>query len=287
MPLSKAVVLLGMHRSGTSAFSRGLQAIGVYLGNSFLDTKPDNPTGYWEDRNIVDLNDRVLAVFGLKWEDVALIDDGQWQDPTIEALRREAAAYLEAQFTAHSLWGFKDPRTVRLLPFWRSVFQQLAVEDTYVIAIRNPLGVAASLLKRQHMTPITSHKLWLVYLVPYLNQIADRPFVVADYDLMMDDPKQQMERIARHLQIPLDAENTEQIVYFAESFLQGGLRHHRFLKEDFDTIPHVSLLTREAYHWLHRLATDRIASDSPRFWSAWGKSQMAVRAIMTDASLTP
>jgi O-antigen biosynthesis protein len=287
MPSSKAVVILGMHRSGTSAFSRGLQALGVYLGDSFLDTKPDNPTGYWEDRNIVELNDRVLSVFGLKWEEVALIEEAQWQDPKVQALRMEAAGYLETQFISHPLWGFKDPRTVRLLPFWRPVFQQLDVDDTYVVSIRNPLSVASSLLKRQFMPPVTSHMLWLVYLVPYLNEIANRPFVVADYDLLMNDPQGQMERIARHLEITLDATNTAQIAGFANDFLQPDLRHHVFLKEDFDTIPHVSLLTREAYLWLHRLATDRIEPSSPRFWAAWENSQRAVRTVIAGASLTP
>ena len=67
-----------MHRSGTSALTRGLQMLGVYLGNDFLSPQPDNPTGYWEDRKICELNERLLAAFGLKWEDVALIDDARW-----------------------------------------------------------------------------------------------------------------------------------------------------------------------------------------------------------------
>jgi hypothetical protein len=68
-PLStRAVLILGMHRSGTSAFARSMQALGVYLGTNFLDTKPDNPTGYWEDRNICALNERLLGVFGLEWQ---------------------------------------------------------------------------------------------------------------------------------------------------------------------------------------------------------------------------
>ena len=68
-----------MHRSGTSALARGLQMLGVYLGNDFLSPQPDNPTGYWEDKNICELNERLLAVFGLRWEDVALIDDARWR----------------------------------------------------------------------------------------------------------------------------------------------------------------------------------------------------------------
>ena len=124
MPSSRAVLVLGMHRSGTSALARGLQMLGVYLGNDFLSPKPDNPTGYWEDRNIFELNERLLAVFGLKWEDVALIDDARWDEPEVEALRAEAVEYLRSQFVSHPLWGFKDPRTIRLLPFWHSVLRR-------------------------------------------------------------------------------------------------------------------------------------------------------------------
>ena len=50
MPSSRAVLVLGMHRSGTSAIARGLAALGVFLGDDFLDAKPENPTGYWEDK---------------------------------------------------------------------------------------------------------------------------------------------------------------------------------------------------------------------------------------------
>ena len=70
MSSSRAVLVLGMHRSGTSALARAVQMLGVYLGNNFLSPRPDNPTGYWEDKHICDLNERLLAAFGLKWEDV-------------------------------------------------------------------------------------------------------------------------------------------------------------------------------------------------------------------------
>src|SRR5580704_7688813 len=132
MPSSRAVLVLGMHRSGTSALARGLQTLGVYLGNDFISPKPDNPKGYWEDRNILEINERLLGVFGFKWEEVALIDDSQWEAPGVGALRAEAIAYLKSQFVSHELWGFKDPRTIRLLPFWHSVLHSLEVDECYL-----------------------------------------------------------------------------------------------------------------------------------------------------------
>jgi hypothetical protein len=283
MPSSRAVLVLGMHRSGTSALTRGLQMLGVYLGSSFLSPQPDNPTGYWEDKNIFELNERLLAVFGLKWEDTVLIDDARWHDPEVEALRAEAVEYLASEYLSHPLWGFKDPRTVRLLPFWHSVFHRLEVDDCYLVVIRNPRSVAISLLQRQGMDALTAHLLWLVYMVPYLSHIADKPFIVTDYDMVMADPRRQLERIACGLKIPLDDNNKAGIERFASDFLDPNLRHSFFNESDFEAIPNLPPLTREAYLWLHRLAADRIGYDSPQFWSAWESSRQAVQRLAAGA----
>src|ERR1017187_2500875 len=183
MPSSRAIVVLGMHRSGTSVLTRGLQGLGISLGNDFLGAQPDNPTGYWENNGIVDLNERLLGVLGLNWESISLIEDAQWRRSEVQVLSTEAASYLQSNFLQYPLWGFKDPRTIRLLPFWRAVLQRLGVDDQYVVAIRTPLGVATSLLRRQNIAPARSHLLSLVYLVPTLHGIAGKPFVVTDYDL--------------------------------------------------------------------------------------------------------
>jgi hypothetical protein len=273
-----------MHRSGTSAFARGLQMLGVYLGNDFLDPKPDNPTGYWEDRNIYAINERLLAVLGLKWEEVALIDDARWDKPQVEALRAEAIAYLKSQFLSHPLWGFKDPRTIRLLPFWRSVLHSLDVDECYLLVVRNPRSVANSLIRRHGMDAVTAHLLWLVYVVPNLNMIANRPFIVADYDMVMADPRRELERIAQGLKIPLTDNSKAGIDQFVGNFLDPNLRHSFFNASDFELDLNMPPLTREAYLWLRSLATDRIANDSPRFWKAWESSRKAVERLIVGAS---
>jgi hypothetical protein len=283
MPSSRAVLILGMHRSGTSALARGVQMLGVYLGNNFLSPRLDNPTGYWEDKNICQFNERLLAIFGLKWEDAALIDDARWHEPEVEALLADVVDYLGSTLATHPLWGFKDPRTIRLLPFWRSVLHHLEAEECYLVVIRNPRSVAVSLSQRQGMDSETAHLLWLTYTVPNLGEIANRPFIVADYDIVMADPRRQLERIARGLKIPLDDTNEAAIEDFASNFLDPNLRHSFFNASDFDTSPNLRPLTREAYLWLRWLATDRIAGDSPEFWSAWKSSRQAVENLIASA----
>jgi hypothetical protein len=285
MVSSRAVLVLGMHRSGTSAVTRGLAALGVYLGDDFLETQPDNPTGYWEDKQVVAINERVLAALGLQWEDVAPIEREQFAQPPLEALRREAVGYLNGAFTSHALWGFKDPRTVRLLPFWRGVFDACAADDRYLVAIRNPLSVATSLFARQALDAAASHRLWLVYTVPYLREIAGKPFVVVDYDLLMKDPRRQLERVANQLELPREAAREPAIARFAAEFLDPNLRHSTFSRLDFDKETSAASLTREAYLWLNELATDRLGPRSASFWQAWESIEQGV-AQMTRASAT-
>lgn len=280
MPPSRAIIVLGMHRSGTSVLTRALQGLGVFLGDDFLTAQPDNPTGYWENNGILALNERLLGVLGLHWESISLIDNAQWQRPEVQALSAEAAAFLQEHFLPHPLWGFKDPRTIRLLPFWRTTFERLGVDDQYVVAIRTPLGVATSLRRRQGMTPTTSHLLSLVYLVPYLSEIAGKPFVVTDYDLFLADPRAQLERIGHRLKIPLSATNASEIEYLSREFVDPGLRHGYFSRHDFDTIPTISPLIREAYLRLCQLATDQVAPDAPEFWAAWKHLRDSVESLV-------
>lgn len=286
MASSRAVLVTGMHRSGTSALSRGLQMLGVYLGNDFLCTQPDNPTGYWEDKNICAINERLLAVLGLKWADVALIEDTRWQEPAVEALLVEPIEYLRAHFLDRPLWGFKDPRTIRLLPFWQSALHHLDVNESYVVAIRNPRSVVSSLMKRDGMDAVTAHLLWLVHMVPNLIKIADRPFIVTDYDAVMSDPRGQLERIAGFLKIPLDTTSEAGIEQFCGSFLDPNLRHSFFSVSDFELDLDLPPLTREAYLWMYRLATDRIGTDSRQFWLALESIQKSLHRLILDRRCT-
>ena len=89
------------------------------------------------------------------------------------------------------------------------------------------------------------------------------PFIVADYDLVMAEPRQQLERIARGLKIPLNDASKAGSSSSPATFSIPNLRHSFFNVSDFELDPESAPLTREAYLWLRRLATDRTATDSP------------------------
>jgi len=263
---SRAIVVIGMHRSGTSAVARGLAALSVDLGNDFLDAQPENPTGYWEDRGIVELNERVLSLLGMTWDDAAPIDPTRFSGWRMWRLRRETMRYLRRRFGSKPLWGFKDPRTIRLLPFWLRVLRERAVEDAYLLVIRNPASVAASLHASQQMTVEAAQRLWLSYVVPFLDGLEAKPLAVVDYDLLMSDPRGQLERIARNLHLP--AAQNSQVDSFVTDFLDVKLRHTVFSPDEIDATSQAGRLTREAYGVL-RAAAEQSGPVDDVFWKQW------------------
>jgi hypothetical protein len=117
---------------------------------------------------------------------------------------------------------------------------------------------------------------WLVAVVPYFRRMAQHPFVVVDYDLLMGDPKAQVERLAQRLSLPLDDAARAGIRDYADAYLAGDRRHTHFSEQDLRNEERLNPLTRDAYLWLHRLASDEIAADATELWQDWSRIEAAL-----------
>lgn len=272
-PDSRAIFVVGAGRSGTSTITRGLQALGVELGDRLKAPTEKNPTGFFEDRDLLRIAKRVRSELGLRAESVSLIDPGQWGSPALEALTSEAEDTIRRRFGRYPLWGFKYAQTLRMLPFWESVMARTGVKLAFVLAARNPLSVARS---RSKLDPLRGLQEktdleWLVNVVPYFRRLAGYPFVVVEYDLLMEDPRAQLTRMATALDIPMNEASRRGIEEFASEFLKPGMRHTRFVDADLEREPRLNPLTRDAYRWLRRLATDEISADDAALWQDWAR----------------
>lgn len=273
-----AVVVLGAGRSGTSAITRGVQAIGVELGDDLRPGGGKNPTGFFEDQQLLAINKRLKKLLGIRGDSVSLIEPAQWKAPAVRALQAEAVETIRRRFGRYELWGYKYGRTLRLLPFWLEVYEALALDVRYVVALRNPISVARSRAKLEPRrgTQAKSDLEWLVNVVPYFRSIRECPFVVVDYDRMMEDPIGQLTRMATRLGLPPTDETRISIQAYAREFLRPDMRHSRFTAQDLQKDENVNRLTREAYGWLDRLAADETENDDPDFWKAWERIERQV-----------
>ncbi len=257
-----------MHRSGTSPITRGLKALGVELGEDLMPAAPENPTGFWEDAALYELNERLLATLGRAWYSVAPIQSEMWNLPEIQALKLEAVETVKTRFGNFPLWGFKDPRTARLLPFWKDLFKHLGIAESYVLIIRNPISVARSLKVRNLLAVEKSYLLWLQHSVEAYANTCGMPRVVVDYDVLMAHPAEQLRRIAERLALPLDPTVEDAIKDYAHGFLDDGLRHSVFEPTDVHLDIHAPDLVSNTYDLLRQVALDQLDADSKDFQSA-------------------
>ena len=257
---SKLVVVLGMHRSGTSAITRGLEVLGVKLGDNLYPAAIDNPKGFWEDTDFLGINEELLAHLDYSVDRLGLID---WQMPStaiVESLELKAEKLVSERCKKNALWGFKDPRTARLLPFWQAVFERVGCDVRYVIATRNPISIVESLYKRSGFEGGTTFYLWLEHLIPAISGTINAKGVVVDYDQLLENPKLQLLRVAKALGVT--APEPLALFAFESEFLDVGLRHTYFTMQDLERYPSVPLQVVTAYDWLVKLANDSVLLDS-------------------------
>lgn len=280
-PAQRAIVIVGVGRSGTSAITRGVQALGVELGDHLRPGGGKNPTGFFEDQRLLAINKRLKRVLRIRGDSVRLIDNEEWHRPAVRALEQEAIQTVRRAFARYPLWGYKYARTLRLLPFWRAVFEALRLDVRYVVALRNPLSVARSraALDPRRGTQEQSDLEWLVNVVPYFRDLGGRPFVVVDYDLVLAHPAPQIERIAAVLGLPVNPQTALAIEDYERQFLRSAMRHTVFTDRDLGNDGRVNALTRDAYLWLRALATDESDATDPQRWQQWEEIEHRLAAL--------
>jgi hypothetical protein len=228
------VCTMGMHRAGTSVTSRVLNLLGVYLGPEagfFTPRKDNNAKGFYENRAMTKLNQHVFRMTGGTWLDPPLLPEGWESDPALDPLKERARTLVRDTFGDAPLWGWKDPRSCLTSPFWQTVLPEMR----YVICVRNPIDVAASLRKRNDLPFERSCRAWLRYVASSIYNTAGKPRIFVFFEEYFRDWKAQVRRLADFIGRPEQAEQpaVEELV---RGWLELNLWHHR--TEPLESIRH-------------------------------------------------
>lgn len=220
------IVVLGMHRSGTSALTGVLSLLGIHPGESLLPAMEDvNPKGFWEHAEVVAIHNELLEAFDSSWHDEAPLPGEWWKLPAATACRSRIVDVLRRDFGNRAIWLIKDPRMCRLLPLWQDIFRDLACQPRFILMLRNPAEVAHSLRKRDDMPDISSCLLWLTHMLEAEYRTRGLPRAFVNYEDLLSDWRGTTTDIAQTLGLtwPVAIEDAAPSI---ETFLDPSLRHH-------------------------------------------------------------
>ncbi len=220
-----ALIILGMHRSGTSCITRLANLLGAELTEHLVPAGPDNAQGFFEDARMVAMNEEALEGFRTSHLGRRLLPP-QWQEkkPAV-ALRSQAAELISTDYAQKPFFALKDPRLCRLLPIWQEVLNYHQITHRYIFAFRNPLEVAHSLKRRNKLKVKDGLLLWLLYTVEAERYTRDQHRAFLYYPDVIKDWRVSMVSTARHLNVHWPR-TPESIAADAATFIQHDMRHN-------------------------------------------------------------
>ena len=191
------LLIVGMHRSGTSLLGSLLPACGIAMPGPLISGDIHNPEGYFERADVTALQEQLL------------IDLERWW-PSPRGMQPLPAGWLESSLGQQALadliallqpeaerqqgpWAIKDPRSSLLLPLWKAACQQLAIPLKLLLAVRDPAEVMVSLVRRDQtvtgMDGWRAQRLWWHHNAEVLREGADLPLQVVSYSHWFDPAK--------------------------------------------------------------------------------------------------
>ena len=244
----QAILILGMHRSGTSALAGAATAMGAASPKTLLPASAANPRGYFESEPLVVAHADLLAAAGSSWHDWRQIDPRWMLSQASRRHRSRLTALLSDEFGEAPLFVVKDPRICRFVPMMSSVLAEMGVVPVAFLVMRNPLEVAHSLQRREGFAPAKCLLLWLRHVLDaeYHSRQMRRCFLL--YPNFLVDGRAHLGRAAGATGIVWPAQARSDVPL--EQFLTMDLYHERSTLDEFRAHAEIGSLVRDTYELL-------------------------------------
>lgn len=220
------ILVLGMHRSGTSAMTRVLNLLGAELGDHLLGPGFSNEQGFWEHLDAYRINDQLLTSLGMSWDDPRRLPENWTGTAHYTRALQAIAQVLSRDFGQSRMWAVKDPRICRLVPLWCDALKQMKVRPIAVFALRHPDEIAGSLAIRNGLSRDQVHLLWARHLCEA--ELATRGMrrCVIRYERLLADWRAEMTQAAEAAGLEWRV-SLEDAAPDIDAFLNPESRHHR------------------------------------------------------------
>jgi len=190
------LVVLGMHRSGTSLASGLLNLAGIYFGeeHELIPVNSENPRGFWERKDIRALNDKLLHSMACDWSEISDLYKRGIPAEVMSQFEHEASSILHQleDKSQSGICAIKEPRLCLLMPSWQRI---LGEDCFYLIVHREPEEIAISLFNRNKIPFDVSSYLTRLYLGRAIASIGENPFHIVSFRELIEEPVNSTNRI--------------------------------------------------------------------------------------------
>lgn len=266
-PEKKCIIVLGMHRSGTSSLTGALHLTGFDLGKNLMPPADENPKGFFENLSIVNLNDRILAELYNFWSDTLLLPEGWWSGERFTPHARKAMEIMDEEFSGDKPMLIKDPRLCIVLPVYLGVFRSKGINPFFLICVRDPSDVARSLGRRNNMPTEKSALLWMDYQLRAERYSRGYGRMFVSYRDLLEHPLEVIDKIrqASGMGFRMDEPIQQEIKAFLDPSLSGRGSKHAPPEPAFPLLDELYQLqlqaSRRDFDLAGRSAADRINTE--------------------------
>jgi hypothetical protein len=224
------ILVMGMHRSGTSALAGMLHHGGIFMGEQLVGKSRNNPKGHYEDRALLSLDNRILRHLNGSWRKVP--ENIHWKHISIIIFSQMTA--LHKKYSDYKVRGWKDPRMAVLFPAWHQVLKD-EDEIVFLHIVRHPKEVAQSLQKRHGKFPDKeAYELWGLHNQSIKSNAEKYNIrrLVIDFSDLVQFPRAMKEKVENFIYRPLDSE--------AYKFIEKKHKHwnvQKITSHDYTNIP--------------------------------------------------
>jgi len=220
-----AIVVIGMHRSGSSAMARLLSLVGAALPKRLMTATEWNETGHWEPQHVALYNDRVLAAVDATWDSPFGLGMNAHRRAVFDPFVEEARSILVEEYGDAPLIVLKEPRISLLTDLWIKALEAEQFTCKFVVTVRSPIEVAASLRRRDGFALDKGLLLWSAYLASseLLTRSYDRIF--CHYDDVLARPEAVLDDIEAKLGIEFPR-RTAKAQAAADAFIRPDMKHN-------------------------------------------------------------
>lgn len=276
------LLVLGMHRSGTSALTGVLEKLGVALGDELLPPSHDNPKGYFENGRVVTAQETMFAALHRAWHDPRPLPVDWAESVAADEARELLVPVVRDMFANTAVAAVKDPRSSRVVPLWLDVAAHAKARPSALLMIRHPNEVAGSLHKRDGLSRSRAHLLWMTYLLEAERATRELPRAFVSYEALLADWRIELNRMTKWLGVALPA--TTAVAEEIDEFLDVSLRNNQ-AEHDEQPVSPFEPMALELYGLALRCAADPAGKRADEEFDAITKKLGRPAARYLDAPL--